>query len=45
MIEATAFRKDVKRAHRRGFDLQKLAAVIKKLQYGEVLPLANRPAR
>ena len=31
LVEATALRKDVKRAHKRGFDLQKLGAIIEKL--------------
>jgi len=42
LIESTAFRKDVKRAQRRGHDLRKLGAIIKKLQAGETLPPSNR---
>ena len=40
LVESTAFRKDWKRAHWRGHDISKLAAVI--LQLGEPLPAANR---
>jgi mRNA interferase YafQ len=42
LVESTAFRKDVKRAHKRGYDVQKLEAIIKKLQRGETLPSSNR---
>jgi mRNA interferase YafQ len=42
LIESTAFRKDWKRAQRRGYDVAKLAVVIRKLQLGEALPAANR---
>ena len=42
LVESTAFRKDVKRAHRRGYDLHKLATIIYKLQRGEALPASNR---
>jgi len=42
LVESTAFRKDWKRAHRRGHDAAKLAAVIRKLQLGEPLPASNR---
>jgi mRNA interferase YafQ len=42
LVESAAFRKDVKRADKRGYDLQKLEAVIKKLQIGEALPPSNR---
>ncbi|MCZ7643569.1 MAG: type II toxin-antitoxin system YafQ family toxin [Pseudorhodoplanes sp.] len=42
LVETTAFRKDVKRADRRGHDLEKLGAIIKKLQQGKTLPRSNR---
>ena len=42
LVESTAFRKDVRRAHRRGYDLRKLGAIIEKLQRGEALPASNR---
>jgi mRNA interferase YafQ len=42
LVESTAFRKDWKRSRRRGQDISKLAAVIRKLQLGEPLPAANR---
>jgi mRNA interferase YafQ len=42
LVESTAFRKDLKRAHRRDRDLRKLEAIIKKLQAGETLPPSNR---
>jgi mRNA-degrading endonuclease YafQ of YafQ-DinJ toxin-antitoxin module len=38
LVESTAFRKDLKRAHKRGYDVQKLGAIIQKLQRGETLP-------
>ncbi len=38
LVESTAFRKDVKRAHKRRYDFEKLDAIVKKLQRGEVLP-------
>jgi mRNA interferase YafQ len=41
IVPSTAFRKDVKRAHRRGLDLDKLSSVITKLQRGEPLPPSN----
>ena len=43
LVESTSFRKDVRRARKRGYDLQKLNAIIRKLQAGEPLPAANRP--
>jgi mRNA interferase YafQ len=42
LVESTAFRKDMKRALRRGYDLAKLAVIINKLQRGEALPTSNR---
>jgi mRNA interferase YafQ len=42
LVESSAFRKDVKRAHRRGYDLHKLEMIINKLQRGEALPASNR---
>ena len=42
LVASTAFRKDVKRVHRRGNDLQKLDTIITKLQRGETLPATNR---
>ncbi len=42
LVESTAFRKDLKRARRRGYDVAKLVALICKLQLGEALPTANR---
>lgn len=42
LVETTAFRKDVKRTDRRGYDLEKLGAIIKKLQLGETLSPSNR---
>jgi mRNA interferase YafQ len=42
LVESTAFRKDCKRAHKRGCDISKLVAIIRKLQLGEVLPASNR---
>ena len=38
----TRFHKDVKRAQRRGYDLNLLTAVIKQLAAGEPLPAKNR---
>lgn len=38
----TKFQKDVKRAQRRGYDLNLLTAVIKQLAAGESLPQKNR---
>ena len=38
----TKFQKDVKRAQRRGYDLNLLTAVIKRLAAGEPLPAQNR---
>jgi mRNA interferase YafQ len=43
LVETTAFRKDLKRVSKRGYDLEKLAAVIRKLQAAETLPASNRP--
>jgi mRNA interferase YafQ len=42
LVESTAFGKDIKRAHKRGYDIRKLAAIINKLQRGETLPPSNR---
>jgi mRNA interferase YafQ len=42
LVESTAFRKDVKRASKRGYDLERLRAVISKLQQGEALAPSNR---
>jgi mRNA interferase YafQ len=42
LVESTAFRKDWKRAHKRGYDVSKLVAIIRKLQLGEALPASNR---
>jgi mRNA interferase YafQ len=42
LVQSTAFRKDVKRAQRRGYDLRKLEAVVAKVQRGETLPASNR---
>ena len=42
LVESTAFRKDRKRARKRGYAVAKLAAVIRKLQLGALLPGANR---
>jgi mRNA interferase YafQ len=42
LVESTVFRKDVKRAHKRGHDLEKLDAIIKKLQRGEPLLPSHR---
>ena len=42
LVESTAFRKDRKRARKRGYAVAKLAAVIRKLQLGALLPASNR---
>jgi mRNA interferase YafQ len=42
LVESTAFRKDSKRAHKRRYDVAKLATVIRKLQLGGPLPPSNR---
>jgi mRNA interferase YafQ len=42
LVESTAFRRDWKRAHKRGYDVSKLGAIIRKLQLGEALPASNR---
>ena len=42
LVQSTAFRKDVRRAQRRGYNLRKLQAVVAKLQRGETLPAFNR---
>jgi mRNA interferase YafQ len=42
LVESTAFRKDWKRAHKRGHDISKLVTIIRKLQLGEALPASNR---
>jgi mRNA interferase YafQ len=42
LVEATAFRKDIKRALKRSHDLAKLENVVNRLQRGEALPAANR---
>ena len=42
-IRPTAkFQKDLKRAKRRGYDMELLTAIIKKLAQGEALPPKNR---
>ena len=38
LVESTAFRKDCKHARKRGYDIAKLAAVLRKFQQGEPLP-------
>jgi mRNA interferase YafQ len=43
LVETTAFRKDLKRLSKRGYDREKLDAVIRKLQSAETLPASNRP--
>jgi mRNA interferase YafQ len=43
LVESTAFRKDRKRVLRRGYDVAKLAAILRKLQRGEPLPPSSRP--
>jgi Bacterial toxin of type II toxin-antitoxin system, YafQ len=43
LVESTAFRKDLERAYKRGYDVAKLGAVIRKLQLGEPLPGSIRP--
>ena len=42
LVASTAFRKDLRRARRRGRDLRKLDAIITRLQRGEALPVSNR---
>jgi len=42
LVASTAFRKDLRRARRRGRDLRKLDAIIARLQRGEALPVSNR---
>ena len=42
LIPTTAFRRDVKRAAKRGCDLAKLDAVLKSLQAGDTLQPSNR---
>jgi mRNA interferase YafQ len=42
LVESTVFRKDWKRAQKRGYDISKLIAIIRKLQLGEALPASNR---
>jgi len=42
LVAAGAFRKDLKRAAKRGYDLRKLDTIIGKLQRGEALAPANR---
>jgi len=42
LVESTAFRRDWKRAYKRGYDISKLVAIIRKLQLGEALPASNR---
>jgi mRNA interferase YafQ len=42
LVESTAFRKDWKRAHKRGYDVSKLVTIIRKLQLGGALPASNR---
>jgi mRNA interferase YafQ len=39
---STAFKKDLKRIAKRGYDLTLLETVLAKLQAGETLPLSNR---
>jgi mRNA interferase YafQ len=43
LVESTAFRKDLKRVKKRGYDREKLGAVIRKLQSAETLPASSRP--
>ncbi len=43
LVESTAFRKDLKRVKKRGYDREKLEAVIRKLQAAQALPASNRP--
>jgi mRNA interferase YafQ len=43
LVETTAFRKDLKRISKRGYDFEKLGAVIRKLQSAQALPASNRP--
>ncbi|MBI4274557.1 MAG: type II toxin-antitoxin system YafQ family toxin [Rhizobiales bacterium] len=40
---STAFKKDLKRLAKRGYDLSLLEKVLAKLQAGERLPFSNRP--
>lgn len=42
LVASTAFKKDLKRARKRGYDLAKLSAIIEKLQCGDALAIANR---
>jgi mRNA interferase YafQ len=42
LVESTAFRKDLKRARKRGHDLRKLEAIITRIQRGDPLPPTNR---
>ena len=42
MRPTTKFQRDLKRAQRRGYDMQLLAEIIKKLAAGENLPAKNR---
>jgi len=42
LIPGTAFRRDVKRVQKRGYDLNKLNAILAQLQRGEPLALNNR---
>ena len=42
MRPTTKFQRDLKRAKRRGYDMQLLAEIIKKLAAGENLPAKNR---
>ena len=42
LVPTTAYRKDVKRVTKRGYDLSKLDAVLRTLQAGDPLPPSNR---
>lgn len=42
LIPTAAYRRDVKRATRRGYDLAKLDAILKTLQAGGALPPSSR---
>jgi mRNA interferase YafQ len=42
LIPTSAYRKDVRRTAKRGYDLAKLDAVLKLLQAGDALPPSNR---
>ena len=42
LVPTTAYRKNIKRAKKRGYDLSKLVAVLKTLQAGDPLPPSNR---